>query len=334
MICITCGARNEHSSGSCPILRHCWNCKAKGHLAKDCPRLGNMSLQQLNREDCERCGSWKHHGTNCPSLWRIYTYLTAADREAVLVDRESKRDLAFDNGGEGYIAHDHWCYNCGESGHLGDDCKEASHNHDQPNEYSAFGSFNKLSGPFASSSYVVPKFERPPREWEKGDRFDDGYGFSADNNVGKRGRENAKAKAREAHRIAEEGNDEIDWFDMNRAGSTKESAKAKHFSLPPKPPPPTVRFGARDSSSFSKPPLDSGNHARHPSQPSLRDRIDMDDRQPTEYSHRYRDRREMSRRDRRREESESRRRDRAYYSSRDDEPRRHHGSRWRGGYDR
>ncbi|KAF8518564.1 hypothetical protein JB92DRAFT_3141972 [Gautieria morchelliformis] len=213
------------------------------------------------------------------------------------------------------------------------DYKEASHNHDQPNEYSAFGSFNKLSGPFTSSSYVVPKFERPPREWEKGDRFDDGYGLSADNNVGKRGRENAKAKAREAHRIAEEGNDEIDWFDMNRAGSTKESAKAKHFSLPPKPPPPTVRFGARDSGSFSKPPLDSGNHARHPSQPSL-DRIDMDDRRSTEYSHRHRDRREMSRRDRRREESESRRRDRAYYSSRDDEPRRHHGSRWRGGYDR
>lgn len=35
-------------------------------------------------------------------------------------NRKSKRHLGFDNGGEGYIARDHWCYNCGENGHLGD----------------------------------------------------------------------------------------------------------------------------------------------------------------------------------------------------------------------
>ena len=35
-------------------------------------------------------------------------------------DRESKRQLRFDNGGEGYIARDRWCYNCGGNGHLGD----------------------------------------------------------------------------------------------------------------------------------------------------------------------------------------------------------------------
>ena len=57
---------------------------------------------------------------NCPSLWRIYTYLTDAEREIVLDNRESKSRLGFNHGGEGYIARDQWCYNCGECGHLGD----------------------------------------------------------------------------------------------------------------------------------------------------------------------------------------------------------------------
>jgi hypothetical protein len=72
------------------------------------------------------CISGTHHARfltlyqNCPSLWRIYTYLTDAERDAVLAERESKCQLGFDNGGEGYIARDRWCYNCGGSGHLGD----------------------------------------------------------------------------------------------------------------------------------------------------------------------------------------------------------------------
>lgn len=31
--CLTCGARDEHSPRSCPILRICYNCNAKGHIA-------------------------------------------------------------------------------------------------------------------------------------------------------------------------------------------------------------------------------------------------------------------------------------------------------------
>ena len=180
------------------------------------------------------------------------------------------------------------------------------------------------------------------REWEGGDHFDDGYGFSADNNVGKKSREIAKAKAREAQRQLEADNDEPDWFNMNHGGSRNEMAKAKPFrgksSLPLKPSPPVIRFGVRDSS-FSKPPSQSGNRARPNSGPSLRELIDvMGRRQPTEPSHRNGGRKEIKGKDWRKEKGESRHGDLAerpvdsYISS--DEPHRDRGRKWRGGYER
>lgn len=61
----------------------------------------------------------------------MYKYVEDEERQAVLHAREGKRILAFGQGGEGYIAPDEWCYNCGDYGHLGDvscsfTCPEAS----------------------------------------------------------------------------------------------------------------------------------------------------------------------------------------------------------------
>jgi len=56
----------------------------------------------------------------CPTIWRLYDYVTDPEREAILRHRESKQSFAFGQGGEGYIASDEWCYNCGNTGHLGD----------------------------------------------------------------------------------------------------------------------------------------------------------------------------------------------------------------------
>ena len=50
----------------------------------------------------------------------MYQYVEDEDRQEILRVRETKRVLAFGEGGEGYIATDEWCYNCGECGHLGD----------------------------------------------------------------------------------------------------------------------------------------------------------------------------------------------------------------------
>ena len=56
----------------------------------------------------------------CPTLWRLYEYLTEEAKVLVLQTRQEKRNLVLGEGGEGYIADNQWCYNCGNFGHWGD----------------------------------------------------------------------------------------------------------------------------------------------------------------------------------------------------------------------
>lgn len=92
-------------------------------------------------DDCSRCGSHLHN-TNvrilslktcggiklnfytsiqeCPTLWRLYEYLADEEQAHTLRTREEKRNRSLGEGGEGYIAVDEWCYNCGCCGHWGD----------------------------------------------------------------------------------------------------------------------------------------------------------------------------------------------------------------------
>jgi len=58
----------------------------------------------------------------CPTLWRIYQYVNDEDHVVIMQTREEMKTSALGNGGEGYIASEEWCYNCGNPGHLGDVC--------------------------------------------------------------------------------------------------------------------------------------------------------------------------------------------------------------------
>ena len=44
------------------------------------------------------------------------------DEERILImqSREEKKQHAIGEGGEGYISREMWCYNCANTGHLGD----------------------------------------------------------------------------------------------------------------------------------------------------------------------------------------------------------------------
>lgn len=56
----------------------------------------------------------------CPTWWRMYAYLSDAAHVEVIAYRNEKCGCKLGEGGEGYIADDEWCYNCGNAGHLGD----------------------------------------------------------------------------------------------------------------------------------------------------------------------------------------------------------------------
>ncbi|KAI0248669.1 hypothetical protein BJV78DRAFT_773241 [Lactifluus subvellereus] len=231
LVCLTCGARDEHSTRSCPISKTCFTCGMKGHINKNCPNRYTRGM--MNQDiDCDRCGSEKHN-TNvrcdrcsmctscftsdlplvkeCPTIWRLYEYVTERERKAILQRRESKHMLALGNGGEGYIARDEWCHNCGNNGHLGDDCRELPHPQDTPSEPSAFGLYNTLSGPFSDAA-ATPIRARAPRDWENSDSFGDGWGANAPINVGKRARNKDRMRMEQRARELQEQDDQDDWF--------------------------------------------------------------------------------------------------------------------------
>jgi len=68
---------------------------------------------------------------NCPTLWRIYLYLTPPSREEVLTERQRLKELGGFEGdvleadpetewGDGDGGWGGWCYNCSTEGHWGD----------------------------------------------------------------------------------------------------------------------------------------------------------------------------------------------------------------------
>ncbi|KDQ64478.1 hypothetical protein JAAARDRAFT_64329 [Jaapia argillacea MUCL 33604] len=215
-ICLTCGARDEHSTRSCPISKTCYSCGMKGHLNRTCPN--RQSLRHNgdvgNYDDCDRCGSSRHNTNECPTFWRIYDYVADQDRDAILTLRRTKRKLGIGNGGEGYIATDEWCYNCGECGHWGDDCHMLPHPYDCPKEPSAFSSHNTMSGPFFDTSQDASSSRREPRDWESNNnKLPDGWGFDAPMNVGKEGKKKSRTRMEDRAKVQqEEDDDPDDWF--------------------------------------------------------------------------------------------------------------------------
>ncbi|KAF5393833.1 hypothetical protein D9757_000030 [Collybiopsis confluens] len=228
IICLTCGVRNEHSTNSCPISKVCFACGMKGHL-------NAASRYHFHSQWLLTCSQNRHVQTvECLTHWRIYTYASDVDRIRTLEIRKTKKAFPLGHGGEGYIAEDSWCYNCGENGHWGDDCDALPHIHDIPEEFSAFGNNNLWIGPFSEIQSGVT--EREPREWEiDSEKWNDWNG-RLPTNVGRQGKrkEIARMRAREA-----EDDDDDDRFTslanpVGRNGKQNVGNKKKPPSQPKK----------------------------------------------------------------------------------------------------
>ena len=100
LTCSSCGAFNRHTTQACPNNAKCGKCREQGHDEGHCP----YKIKRLLRHEivCDLCQRSGHIEDDCELVWRT-----------------SGRPWEFD------LAHGNVrlsCYECGHSGHLGNDC--------------------------------------------------------------------------------------------------------------------------------------------------------------------------------------------------------------------
>ncbi|KAL4075882.1 hypothetical protein J3A83DRAFT_2072962 [Scleroderma citrinum] len=238
--CLTCGARNDHSTRSCPISKTCFSCGMKGHINKTCPNRYSSHASDLQEFDCDRCGSQNHRMNECPTLWRIYQYVTDDEQILIRESREEKRQLSIGQGGEGYIGTEEWCYNCANMGHLGDDCDELPRPLGAPVEPSAFSAYNLMTSPFYNPDTEPVRIRRGPRELQSAKDvpgLPDDLDMNIPVDVGKRGRNKDRERLEKRYR-EQEDDDVRDWFD------NPQNVKSRGMKEPPRSRDKTMKFGS------------------------------------------------------------------------------------------
>jgi protein AIR1/2 len=174
----------------------------------------------------------------CPSLWRVYEYLSDRGRQEVCEVRAAAAKLSLLEGGAAYIAADEWCYFCGESGHLGDvsrccmasvlvidtkfqDCPDSKYAPYRPEEPSAFGIYNLQTGPFSDVQYGSGS--RGRRQWEEDRSRAEEFVSDRGRDPGRKGKEKRmkgeRERARRRDLEEEEVEEEDDWFGRRRRES-------------------------------------------------------------------------------------------------------------------
>ncbi|ODN79848.1 hypothetical protein L202_03742 [Cryptococcus amylolentus CBS 6039] len=210
VICTTCGAVDEHERRDCPLSKVCYGCGQRGHHKSECP---DPATRNKRWTACERCGGSSHTDTNCPTIWRVYTYIRDDERKSVIKEKEKAEGWAKEAMGGG--PYEAWCYNCAREGHFGDDCPQRRGSLVRLTAPSAFSYEMSSRGPF----YEAPsKAKNLPKATHSRFTDDDvpynsvydSYGADA----GRRGREKAKQKM--ISRGGRHDEDEDDWFGGNR----------------------------------------------------------------------------------------------------------------------
>ena len=98
--CSACGAYNKHTTANCETNVKCTKCREPGHNVSTCPcKLKNIARNEIV---CSECESHGHVELECELFWRTSGTPWKSDF--------SNRNVRL------------FCYECGKSGHLGNDC--------------------------------------------------------------------------------------------------------------------------------------------------------------------------------------------------------------------
>ena len=100
LTCAVCGKYNQHFTKDCAQMKRCRKCRERGHAAVECTRM----VKPANRSPviCDLCQRLGHVEGDCELIWRTS-------------GRPWESDFSHSSIRLG-------CYECGRSGHLGNDC--------------------------------------------------------------------------------------------------------------------------------------------------------------------------------------------------------------------
>ena len=112
---------DDHYSQHCPTTIRCSNCNETGHYRYKCPYKWKKTF-------CTLCNSKRHSRDRCPSIWRVY----------LLKDTDKGKG----NDSPKLDFNRIFCYNCGASGHFGDECPERRSSKVPNDDGSAFSGEN------------------------------------------------------------------------------------------------------------------------------------------------------------------------------------------------
>lgn len=100
LVCQSCQIVRDHFTKDCPKIRKCRKCRGVGHDMLSCPyKLPRLIASELLCDLCQRTG---HVESDCELCWRTSGRPWASNIPVASVSLH--------------------CYECGQSGHLGNDC--------------------------------------------------------------------------------------------------------------------------------------------------------------------------------------------------------------------